>query len=159
MKHVVFWSGVVLIVVGVTIAIARADSPMRRRWCHRGPLGYLAHELNLNDVQRSQIKSIWQAEKPTIAALVREFSAENKEMDAVTTQGKSNEAKVQEIANRQGMTTAKLLVEKQKVKSQIYSTVLTPDQRTKADSLQERWHSRLDRIADRLENSYIRENH
>ncbi|HEY4049912.1 MAG TPA: hypothetical protein VGM27_23870, partial [Acidobacteriaceae bacterium] len=76
---------------------------------------------------------------------------ENKEMDRTTAQGNLDEGKVQEIAGRQGATVAKLLVEKEKLRSRIYTTVLTPDQRAKADKLQERWHSRLDRIVARLD--------
>jgi hypothetical protein len=63
-----------------------------------------------------------------------------------------DESKVQEIAARQGTTITKLLVEKEQLKSKIYTTVLSPEQRTKADALQEQWHSRLDRIADHIGN-------
>jgi len=154
MKKVLIWSGAALVLIVAGIAIARADGRSWHRWCHGGwefrPLGYVAHELNLNDEQKSQIKSIWGTERPAIASLMREFSAENKEMDAATAQGDMDEVKVQEIADRQGATVARLLVEREQLKSKIYSTVLTPEQRTKADALQARWHSRLDQIADKL---------
>jgi aspartate ammonia-lyase len=71
-------------------------------------------------------------------------------MDTASAQGNLNESKVQEIAARQGATVAKLLVEKEHLKSKIYTTVLNPEQRTKADELQKRWRSRLDRLADRM---------
>jgi hypothetical protein len=58
---------------------------------------------------------------------------------------------VEEIAARQGASIAKLLIEKERLKSKIYASVLNPDQRTKADELQRRWDERLDRIANRLE--------
>lgn len=151
-KQILVWSTVALVVLAVGITIARADGPMRHGWHHHhGPLGYIAHELNLSDTQKSQIKSIWQGEKPAVASLVRELAAENKEMDAATVQGNFDENKVQPIADRQAATVAKLLVEKEKLRAQIYSTVLNPEQRSKADKLQERWHSRLDWIADRIE--------
>jgi Spy/CpxP family protein refolding chaperone len=151
MKRFLIYSSTALLLVLVGLAIARADAPRWHRWRHHTPLGYVAHELKLNDAQRSQIKSIWQAERPTLSSLVREFAAENKEMDAATVQGNLDESKVQEIASRQGATVAKLLVEKERLKSKIYTAVLTPEQRTKADQLEGRWHSRLDRIADRIE--------
>lgn len=157
MKKVWIWSGAALLLIVAGIAVGRAERRSWHRWCHGGwefgPLGYVAHELSLNDAQKTQIKSIWQAERPVISSLVREFSAENKEMDATTAQDWLDETKVQEIADRQGATVAKLLVERQRMKSKIYSTVLTPEQRTKADALQARWHSRLDQIADRLGNA------
>ncbi len=155
MKRIIIWSSLALVLLIAGIAIARADSGRWHGWCghgwhHRGPLGYVARELNLSDTQESQIKSIWQAERPAISSLIREFSAEGKEMDAATAQGALDESKVQDIAGRQGTTVAKLLIEKEKMKSKIYTTVLNPEQRTKADELQKRWHSRLDRIADRV---------
>jgi len=156
MKRTTLWIAIGIAVVAVTVIAARADLRGGHGWCGRGwhrggPLGYVAHELNLSDTQKAQIKSIWQAERPTISSLVRELSAENKEMDTTTATGSLEESKVQEIASRQGTTVAKLLVEKEQLKSKIYSTVLNPEQRTKADELQKHWHSRLDGIADRIE--------
>jgi Spy/CpxP family protein refolding chaperone len=110
----------------------------------------VAHELNLSDGQKLQIKSMWLAEWPTVASLVQELVSESKEMDSVTAQGNLDDSKVQTIAARQGATIAKLLVEKERLKSKIYSSILNPEQRTKADELQKRWHSRLDRVAARL---------
>jgi Spy/CpxP family protein refolding chaperone len=153
MKRITIWSCVVLLVVVAGVAIARADV---RGWhgCfgHRGgrfgPMGYVAHELKLNDAQREQIRSMWQTEKPAITGLVHELATESKEMDAATAKGSLDEGKVQEIAGRQGATVAKLLVEKEHFKSKIYTTVLNPEQRTKADELQARWHDRLDHIGN-----------
>jgi Spy/CpxP family protein refolding chaperone len=154
MKKILIWSSAALLLVVGGVTFARANARGWHGWCHRGwgfgPLGYVAHELDLNDAQKSQIKSIWQAEKPTVSSLVHEFVAEAKEMDATTAQGNLDESKVQEIADRQGTTVAKLLVEREQLKSRIYTTVLTPEQRTKADELLARWHSRLDQLADKL---------
>ena len=155
MKRIVIWSGVALLLVAIGIIVARADDRGRHRWGgrgwgHHGPLGYLAHELNLSDAQKSQIKSMWEAERPTVASLVQELASEGKEMDSVTAQGSLDDSKVQAIAARQGATVAKLLVEKERLKSKIYTSVLNPEQRTKADQLQKTWHSRLDHIAARI---------
>jgi Spy/CpxP family protein refolding chaperone len=150
MKQFLIYASTALLLVVAGIAIARADGPRWHRWHHHSPLGYIAHELKLNDVQKAQIKSIWQAERPTLSSLVREFSDEGKEMDMATAQDKLDESKVQEIASRQGATVAKLLVEKERLRAKIYTTVLTPEQRIKADELQKRWRSRLDRIAARI---------
>jgi Spy/CpxP family protein refolding chaperone len=111
----------------------------------------MAYELNLSGAQRSQIKSIWQAERPEISSLVREFAAESKEMDTATAQRNLDEGRVQAIATRQGATAAKLLLEKERFKSKVYTTVLTPEQRTKADEIQKRWYSMLNRIAGEIE--------
>ena len=153
MKQVLIWSGAVLVVVVLGVLIARADSRMWHRWHHgRNPVERMSSELNLNSAQKSQIKSMWETERPSIATLVREFAAESKEMESITRRGNFDQGKIQAIADRQGATVAQLLIQKQKLQSQIY-TVLTPAQRTKADELEKRWDSRIDWIANRLEHS------
>ena len=74
-------------------------------------------------------------------------------MISVTAQGTFDDSKVEAIAARQGATIAKLLVEKERLKSKVYTTVLNPEQRTKADELQKNWHSRLDHVAAKISHS------
>jgi Spy/CpxP family protein refolding chaperone len=75
-KRIAIWSGVVILVIAAGVAIARADARgwhgcVGHRWGgHFGPMGFIAHELNLNDTQRQQIQSMWQTEKPAISGLV-----------------------------------------------------------------------------------------
>jgi Spy/CpxP family protein refolding chaperone len=155
MKRFIIWSSVALLLIAISIIVARADGSGRRGWggrgwSYHGPLGYLAHELNLSDAQKSQINSMWEAERPTVGSLFQELGSEGKEMDSVTAQGSLDDSKVQAIAARQGETIAKLLIEKERLKSKIYTSVLNPEQRTKADQLQKTWHSRLDSVAARI---------
>jgi Spy/CpxP family protein refolding chaperone len=153
-RRIIIWSIVGLAVIAVIAVAAQARSGhgwCGHRWGHFGPAGYLEHELKLTDAQSGQIKTMWQAEKPAIAKLVREVSSEAKEMNAATTQGKVDESKVEEIAARQGASIAKLLMEKERLKSRVYASVLNSERKTKADELQRVWHERLDRIADQLE--------
>src|SRR5260370_13649867 len=96
---------------------------------------------------------MWEGERPRVGSLVEELASEGKEMDSATAQGNLDDSKVQAIATRQGETIAKLLVEKERLKSKIYTNVLNPEQRTKADELQKKWHSRLDHVAARIESS------
>ena len=158
MRRIVWTTlGAALIVIGITAAWTQtrtwrgAQGPT---WFHHGPMGYVAHELDLSDTQKSQIKTIWEGERPNISELVREFASEQKEMDALTFQeGAADEGKIQDITTRQGATLAKLLAEKEKIAGKIYSQVLNPAQQTKADELRKRWSSRLEHVADRISNS------
>jgi len=164
MKRYMIWLSVASLLVISGIIFARADGLRRhgwgsREWSHHGPLRYVANKLNLSDAQKSQIKSVWDAERPTVASLVQELASEGKEMDAVTAQGNLDDRKIEAIADRQGATIAKLLVEKERFKSKVYTTVLNPEQRTKADLLQKTWHSCLDHIAARIGNGNIHESH
>ena len=155
MKRIAIWSCAVLLAVA-GIAIAKASVPgwhgySGHRWGHLGAMGYVAHELNLSNAQRQQIRSLWQAERPGVSGLIQEFAAESKEMDRARANGNFDESRVQEIASRQGATLSKLLVEKEHFTTKIYTTVLNPEQRTKADKLQSRWHDRLDHIGGGME--------
>ncbi|WP_263417023.1 Spy/CpxP family protein refolding chaperone [Terriglobus albidus] len=155
--RIVVWSSLVFLVLLSIFGIARADSWRHhgwrgREWGFHGPLGYLSHELHLSDPQKAQIQTLWQSERPTVASLVKELASESKEMDAATTRS-ADDAQIQAIASRQGTTITKLLLEKQHFKSRVYSEILTPEQRIKAEELEKKWSAHLDRFADRIGSS------
>ena len=157
MKRIMIWSGVAVLLVATGIFVARAHGSGRQGfgrggWSHHGPLGYVAYELNLSDAQKSQIQSMWEAERPAVASLLQELASENREMDAATAQGSLDDSKVAAIAALQGSTISRLLVEKERLKSRVYTNVLNPEQRNKADELQKEWRSRLDYVAARIGN-------
>jgi Spy/CpxP family protein refolding chaperone len=157
MKRIMIWSGLALLLVATGIFVVRAHGSGREGfgrggWSHHGPLAYVAYELNLSDAQKSQIHSMWEAERPAVASLLQELASENREMDSATAQGNLDDNKVAAIAARQGATMTKLLVEKERLKSKVYTTILNPEQRTKADELQKKWHSRMDYVAARIGN-------
>jgi Spy/CpxP family protein refolding chaperone len=149
MRRVAILSGVVALIVIAGITVSRASYLQRFGWHAHGPLGFIANQLELSDAQKTQIKAIWQAESPTIASLIREFAAEQKQMNEASAENLDG-SKIQLIANNEGSTLAKALVEKEKLQSAIYTTVLTPKQRAKADRWRQQWPSRLDGIADRI---------
>jgi Spy/CpxP family protein refolding chaperone len=156
MRRIAIWSCAVVLLAVAGVAIARANvrgwsGCSGHRWGHFDFMGYVARELNLSNEQEQQIRSVWQTERPAVSGLLQEFAAENKEMDQASAKGNLDESKVQEIATRQGATVAKLLVEKEHFESKIYTTVLNPEQRTKADALQSRWYERFDHITKGIE--------
>lgn len=156
MKRIILLSGFVVAILAVGVVVARANvrgwnGCTRHGWGHGRASAYLAHELNLNAAQKQQVQSMWQAERPTVSGLIHEFAAENKEMDQATANGNLDKEKVEEIAGRQGATLSKLLIEKENFKTKVYTSVLTPEQRVKADKLQSRWYEHLDQIGKRME--------
>jgi Spy/CpxP family protein refolding chaperone len=159
MMRKIIWAtlGAALIVVGITAAWTQTKTWRGDHgpfWSHHGPMGFVARELDLSETQKSQIKTIWEGERPNISELVREFASEQKEMDALPFQdGAPDEGRINDISVRQGAALAKLLAEKEKVTGKIYSQVLNPAQRTKADELRKGWSSRLEHVADRISNA------
>jgi periplasmic protein CpxP/Spy len=95
----------------------------------------MAAELGLTDQQQTQIKQILQNEKATVQPLREQLRSEHQQMLAATKGGAFDEAQVRTLANQQAQTQANMIVEREKVKGEIYK-VLTPDQRAKADQMQ-----------------------
>ncbi len=144
----------VVLVLGAGVVVARAARTQGYGWHHgwhrHSPMAMLAWKLDLTDAQKAQVKTIWRGESPTVAALLKELSAEQKQMNAANVDANFDATKVQTIANSQAATIEKLLIERQKIESQIYTSVLTAEQRTKFDQLKQKFPERLDKIAERI---------
>jgi Spy/CpxP family protein refolding chaperone len=156
MTRKAFWIVIVLVLVVVAATAARAGFRGGHSWCGHGwylggPLGHVARELNLSKPQIAEARSIIGAERPTVTALLKELLDGAQQMADATTGGTFDEAKVQAIAATEGNTFAKLLVEKELLKSRIYATVLNGTQRKSADDLQQRWLGRLDHVVLRIQ--------
>lgn len=158
MNRILYFTGAVLLIIAGAIGVARAEFGRGHAWGMHGgpgtfPAAYLAHELDLSDAQRTQIKSIWAAERPAVTPLLRQLLNECGEMAAADTNGSFDEAKARAIADKQSATVSQLLVERQRLISRIYNDVLTPEQRVKADRLREHVHGRIEGVLDRMEHS------
>ncbi len=105
-------------------------------------LGRASAYLKLTDEQEAQIKAILEAEKPKVQPLIAELAVTRKALNEATDSGTFDEAQVKAIATKQGETLAELIVEKERVKTQIYA-VLTPEQRAKAEQFRARIEERV----------------
>ena len=111
-------------------------------------MGWIARKLDLSDAQKTQIQSMIQAERPNFAPLVKQLAANHQQMLVATRGGSFDEAQVRTLANQQAQTLAQLMVIRERLISKAYNTVLTPDQKTKADTLRQHM---LDRMSQRLQ--------
>jgi len=155
MKRKTLWIVVVVVLVVVVAIVARAGA-RGHGWCghgwHRGgPLGHVARELNMSKTQVAETRTIVLAERPTVAILLKEMLGGAHQMADATAGGTFDEAKVRAIAATEGDTFAKLLVEKELLKSRIYANVLSETQRKSADELQQHWLERLDHAVSRMQ--------
>ncbi|MFZ0705515.1 MAG: Spy/CpxP family protein refolding chaperone [Candidatus Korobacteraceae bacterium] len=143
-----------LIVGGVALlsyAQESATSTTQEAWHGRhGRMAYMARELNLTDAQKAQIKQIFQANKATGLPLMQQMAANKKAMLEATANGSYDQAKIQQIANQQAQLMSQLMVQKQAIRHQIYTQVLTPDQRAKAEELRAQAISRIDSRMQKL---------
>jgi Spy/CpxP family protein refolding chaperone len=118
-------------------------SPQNTWRGHRGHMGRLARELNLTDAQKTQIKDIFKANKQSGMPLSQQIEANRKAMLEATANGNYDQAKIEVLATQQSQLMSQLIVQKQAIQHQIYTQVLTPDQRAKADQMRAQQISRL----------------
>jgi Spy/CpxP family protein refolding chaperone len=153
-----FWSVAVALLAIVLCATAmlayaqQSDDSGASAWSgHRhGHMGFMAKELNLTDAQKAQIKTIMQTQRATDRPLMLQIAQNRAAMLAATASGAFDQAKVQSLANQQSQIMAQLMVQKASLRSQIYNTVLTADQKTKADQLRQDQITRINEHVQKL---------
>ena len=116
----------------------------------RGHMGYLMRELNLTDAQKAQVKDILRANRQTGLPLMQQLADNKKAMLEATSNGNYDQAKIQMLATQQGQLMSQLIVQKQAIQHQIYTQVLTNDQRAKADQLRANEIARIDNRMQKL---------
>jgi Spy/CpxP family protein refolding chaperone len=158
MKRNLYLIGAVLLIVAGVIGIAGAEfGTAQHGWGFRGPArfpsAFIAHELNLTDTQKTQIKGIWNAERPRITPLLHELVNGCDQMSSANANGDFDEARTRAIADKQATTVSQLFVERERLISAIYNDVLTPEQRLKANQLRVRMHGRVEKFLNHLDQS------
>ena len=128
-----------------TAAVAQEGQHGPRGEGFGGP-GMGLHGLDLSDAQKSQVKQIMIAEKPTFKPLMQQEMQNHQQMTALVRSGSFEEAKAQSIAAQEAQIHTQIAVERAKVDAQIYQ-LLTPDQKTKLadrEAKHEQWRQQHD---------------
>ncbi|HEX8733984.1 MAG TPA: Spy/CpxP family protein refolding chaperone [Pyrinomonadaceae bacterium] len=102
----------------------------------------IADELNLSDEQRAQIRQTLEAEKTKVQALMETARATHEQLKDLGTDGVFNEEKVNRLSAQQAETTRQLIIEKERTKAAVFA-VLTPEQRTKAAELKNKFEEKM----------------
>ena len=98
---------------------------------------HMAKEVGLNADQTAQVKALFESVRAGEEARQAKLEELHKQWEAATANGQFDETKLREIANQQAQIMADRMVEHERLKSKAYS-ILTPEQRTKADELHKR---------------------
>ena len=108
-------------------------------------LKHMTKQLNLTEAQQTQIKGIMAGERTKIKPLMQQLR-QNEQAEQANINGTFDENQARAFAGKQAQLTADLIVEKERMRSQVYA-VLTPEQRQKAQQLmQERQQHRQERM-------------
>jgi protein CpxP len=113
-----------------------------------GHMGFLARELNLTDAQKAQVKTIMQANKASMKTVMQQMAQNRAAMLAATANGAYDPVKIQSLATQQAQLEATMMVNRESVRHQIYTQVLTADQQAKAEQLRTQ---EINRINERLQ--------
>lgn len=141
------WTGAMLIAISMIATAVRAQEPGNNGWRSHAALGCAEVGLDLSSAQKTQVDSIWNKEKPTVARLMAEFARENKELQALESQENPDLKRLQSIADLQGATFSDLVMEKEKLLMQFETQVLKPKQRAKVEAFGSCLTGRIDQFA------------
>ncbi len=116
-----------------------------------GGMGMMFRGLDLTDEQKAQMKAIRQASRETMKPIREQMKANRQKLQTLSESGTFDEAQVQAIAAQQGALSAQMIVEKERVKSQIFN-LLTPEQKAKAAEMKAQFQQkRQERMQKRQE--------
>jgi protein CpxP len=152
-----FITTAILMAVAAGLATsALAQRPGRGFGHHSGwMLKHMAKELNLTEAQQTQIKGIMAGEKSKIRPLMQQLR-QNEQAENANINGSFNENQARAFAGKQAQIMSDLIVEKQRIRSQVYA-VLTPEQRQKAQQLmqerEQRWQERMKKHSEQMQQS------
>lgn len=124
-----------VLATGVLFAFAQKHDGEKGRGGHRGGEfgrgGFMLRGLDLTADQQAQVKAIMEAARTNSQATRGALKANHDKLDVLTAGGAFDEAAVTAVANEQGALTAKMIVDRERTKSQI-AAILTPEQKAKA---------------------------
>ena len=113
---------------------------------HHG--GMFGARLDLTDEQRTQIRSIMEAERAKNATLHQQIADNHRATREATKAGRFDEAQIRQLATQRAAMMTEMMVARARVQSTIYNTVLTAEQKTRL----EQWEAeRATRRAERKE--------
>lgn len=134
-----------IISAAVLLAVTAAMAEGRRG--HGGPDGdfhRMLRQLDLSSDQQSQVKAIFEKEKPTLQPLMQQMHQNHDAMNALETAGPFDEAKTRALATQNSQTMVELEVEHARIKSEIVQ-ILTPDQKAKLAQIEANHEERMSR--------------
>jgi len=155
MKASTKWIVVSLAVVLVAaVAVSQTVRRAHARWGERGfeqhLVGMMTDYLDLSHAQQAQVKQIFANEKPSILPLVQQLAESHKQLRQLEEGSTFDEGKVRTLASQQAQTMTDLIIEKAKIKSQIFN-LLNADQKAKAQKFMDRHEARMQKHLQNME--------
>lgn len=144
-KFIIGFTVFALVAISTIFAFAQKGDGKRGRHGfggERGGFGRMAEKLNLTDAQKEQLKQITEASRAKIKPLMESLRANHQKMETLTANGQFDEAQVQAAAQEQAQISAQLIVEKARVKAQMFQ-ILTDEQKAQAAQMKEQMKNKM----------------
>ncbi len=122
-----------ILTIGAAVLLAVAAAIAQGPHGFGGPGGGFHHmlrQLDLTSDQHSQVKAIFEKEKPTLQPLMQQMRQNHSAMSALEASGPFDEAKTRALATQNSQTMIELQVEHARIRSEIMQ-ILTADQKAK----------------------------
>lgn len=105
-------------------------------------LGMALRGLNLTDEQKAAVKQLMQENRAKFEPIASALRENREKMRAATAKGAFDEAQVTALANEQADLLAKMIVEKERAKAQVFA-LLTDEQKAKAAEMRQKMEERF----------------
>lgn len=144
-KIVIAIIAVAVVVTGAIFVVAqkRANAGGGHGFGHgRGDkMGMALRGLDLTDDQKAKVKEIMEANKAGFEPTMQAMKENRGKIRGLGTDGNFDEARVEALAKEQGDLVAKMIVQKEGVKAQIFA-ILTDEQKAKAAEMRTKFEER-----------------
>lgn len=130
--------------VMLALAAAIAQGPHGPGGPFFGDFHHMLKQLDLTAEQQSQVKAIFEKEKPTLHPLMEQMRQNHSAMDALEANGQFDEAKTRALATQNSQIMVEVQVEHAKIKSEIMQ-ILTADQKAKLAQTEADHAARMDK--------------
>lgn len=104
-------------------------------------MGFWSKKLNLTDDQKTQMKAVWEKEKPTMKPLHQQERQIDEQLKQYV-EGNFDQAKVQALAAQKAQIQTQLTVEETKLHNQMYQ-LLTSDQKAQLKQMEAEHQARM----------------
>jgi periplasmic protein CpxP/Spy len=138
-----------ILTVGAAVLLAAAAAIAQGRHGFGGPGGDFHHmlrQLDLTADQHTQVKAIFEKEKPALQPLMQQMRQNHASMRTLEASGPFDEAKTRALATQNSQTMIELEVEHARIKSEIMQ-ILTADQKAKLAQIEANHAARMSKHA------------
>ncbi|MEP6789599.1 MAG: Spy/CpxP family protein refolding chaperone [Acidobacteriota bacterium] len=134
-----------LLITGAVFVIAqkagRKDGPGFGHG-HGSGFALALRGLDLTDEQKAKVKEIMDASKASVEPLMQQMRDNHAKIAALGTDGKFDQPQVEALAHLQGSITSQMILEREKVKAQVFA-ILTDEQKAKAAEMRTKFEERI----------------